>query len=98
MWLRGVCITRMETGIEYLTHFQNQQVVLNFYENDELVQRDGIRFESVEIADQQLLFKRGETVLYSLPLNKWKTFRQRTEFKNYFILENKDAWIDIYFP
>ncbi|MBU8878322.1 hypothetical protein BGM26_04885 [Bacillus sp. FJAT-29790] len=77
--------TKLE-NIQLLLHFKNQQVILKFYENDELIQREGIEFESVSIIGSQSQFKKGDKIQYSLQLN------------NYFSLENSVLKVDLYFP
>ena len=103
MWLWRVCFTSMETEImfiqESLNQYKNRQAVLNYYEDEELVQRDGLDFESIHVTDDEIQFLIGEKVKESIDLSKYKTFERSTEFfKNYFELKNGVNILRIYFP
>ena len=101
MWLWGVRFTRMETLInqlQTLSHFNNQQVVINFYEDEELVQREGLVFESIQIENNHLHFNKADKILFSLQLDEYKEFLQRNEFKNYFSFINGKQRVELYFP
>ncbi|MFE8697508.1 hypothetical protein ACFYKT_14285 [Cytobacillus sp. FJAT-53684] len=91
----------METLInqlQTLSHFNNQQVVINFYEDEELVQREGLVFESIQIEDNHLYFNKAGKILFSLQLDEYKEFLQRNEFKNYFSFINGKQRVELYFP
>ncbi len=99
MW--GVCITSMETtlaNIHSLSQFKNQQVIINFYEEDELVQREGLFFESLQIVDCLLQFSKEGMIVFALPFDGFMYFTQRTEFKNFYFLEKDNKRVELYFP
>jgi len=100
MWMWRVC-TSMETMIENINalfHFSNQQVVINIYVEDELIQREGLFFESVTIVDNNLQFVKGGNIQFKIPLHNYRKLTQRSEFKHYFSLDNEDSRVDLYFP
>lgn len=99
MW--GGCITRMETTIsklQSLSQFKNQQVIINFYEEDELVQREGLFFESIRIGDCRIQFCNEGIIIFALPFDGCMNFTQRTDFKNYYFLEKDNNRVELYFP
>lgn len=103
MWLWRLCITSMETEIkiiqESLNQYKNRQAVLNYYEDEELVQRDGLDFETIHVTDEEIQFLIGEKVKEAIDLSKYKTFERSNEFfKNYFELKNGVNILRIYFP
>lgn len=103
MWLWRVCFTSMETEIKFiqesLNQYKNRQAVLNYYEDEELVQRDGLDFESIHVTDDEIQFLVGEKAKEAIDLTKYKTFARSTEFfKNYFELKDGINILRIYFP
>ncbi|WP_102275254.1 hypothetical protein [Cytobacillus massiliigabonensis] len=90
----------METAlniINSLIQFKNQQVIINFYEEDELIQREGLFFESIQIVDYQVQFSKGGIIVFSLSFEGYMKFSQRTEFKNYYSLEKDSQRVELYF-
>lgn len=99
MW--RVCITRMETKlttVQSLIQFKNQQVIINFYEDDELVKREGFFFDSIHIVDSQLQFTKSESLIFSLPLEIGINFSQQYGFKNYYSIIKGADRVELYFP
>lgn len=92
---------RIETklkDIKMLLRFNNQQVIINIYQEDELIQREGLFFESVTLIDNKLQFQKGSKLLFSLPLKNFTSFTQQQDFKHYYSLENEESRVDLYFP
>lgn len=103
MWLRGVRIKGLETEIKTikksLEQYSNRQVVLNYYIDEELVQRDGLDFQSIIVTDREIKFLNDEKVKATIDLSQYKTFEASKEFfKNYFALKNGTSTLGIYFP
>lgn len=78
--------------------FKNQQVIINFYEEGELIQREGLFFESIHIADHQIQFSKGGKIVLTLPFGGYMNFSHRSEFKNYYSLEKGNKRVELYFP
>lgn len=92
---------RIETklkDIKMLLRFNNQQVIINIYQEDELIQREGLFFESVTLIDNKLQFQKGSKLLFSLPLKNFTSCTQQQDFKHYYSLENEESRVDLYFP
>lgn len=103
MRLRGVRITSMETEINIikssLQSYQNRQVVLNYYVDEELIQRDGFDFQSIIVNDDVIKFISDNTINGTINLTQYKTFETSKEFfKNYFDFKNGPNILSIYFP
>ena len=103
MWLWRVCFKSMETEIniikDSLNQYKNRQAVLNYYEDEELVQRDGLDFETIVVTDDEIQFLIGEKVKEAINLSKYQSFESSKEFfKNYFELKNGINILRIYFP
>ncbi len=101
MWLWGGSITCIETvlnKLDSLKRFKNQQVIINFYEEEELIQREGLFFDSLQIVGRQIQFIKGSTIVLSIPFGGYMNFSQRTEFKNYYSLEKGNKRVELYFP
>jgi hypothetical protein len=83
--------------IKELTKFQNCQVVVNTYSDDELIKRDGFWFEQINV-DQGFLhfFKEGK-VVFRVQI-EGKTIKKEPVFKNYFSINENSQRIEIYFP
>lgn len=84
--------------ISFLKKYANQQVVINFYDDEELVKRDGIFFNRIEVTKHHLKFIREEQCELSLSIINYPTFQVNDNFKNYYTLLNESSYIDIYFP
>jgi hypothetical protein len=82
-----------------LSTFRNRQVVLNFYEEEALIQREGFNFNIIEVTDTQLFFYKENKLIYSINLLDYNTFTISNEFKNYIKLSiDIENWLELYFP
>lgn len=88
----------MDTSILQLFH--HRQVVINFYDDDELVDRVGFHFDTMTIDTMEVRFIKNDTSIYTLQLNNDMKFVATTEFKNHyrFLQEGTAKRIDLYFP
>lgn len=93
-----MCMETVLNKLYSLNQFKNQQVIINFYEKDELIQREGLFFESIQIVNRQIQFSKGGTIVLSLPFGEYMNFTQRTEFKDYYSLEKGSKRVELYFP
>lgn len=85
--------------MKYLINLLNTQIVLNTYEAEELVKREGFHFNHVEVSAGQLDFYREDKMIYSLELADYQTFEIAGDFKNYFkLFIDDDNWLELYFP
>lgn len=103
MRLWGVRIKSMETAIDTikksLDQYINRQAVLNYYIDEELVQRDRLDFQTIIVTDQEIKFLNDDKIKATIDLSQYKTFEPSKEFfKNYFALKNGTSTLGIYFP
>ncbi|NSL52222.1 hypothetical protein [Calidifontibacillus erzurumensis] len=91
--------TEIEKIRETLSAYSNRQVVLNYYEDEELVQRDGLNFDKIIVTEKEIQFISNNKVKASIDLSLYKTFEVSNDFfKNYFALKNRENTLAIYFP
>jgi hypothetical protein len=83
--------------IKEITNFQNGQVVVNTYSDDELIKRDGFRFERIIEEQGFLRFIKDGTVVLSIEI-EGKTIKKEPIFKNYFTVKENNQRTEIYFP
>lgn len=101
MWMWRICFTSMESLIslkKVLTRYCHRQAVLNFYDDDELLNRDGFFFENIKITDNKILFLNNGLTKAEINLIPFTTFAASNEFKDYYVLKNEISTIEIYFP
>ncbi|WP_458412824.1 hypothetical protein ACNQFZ_18740 [Schinkia sp. CFF1] len=91
--------TEINTIKNNLSEYKNRQAVLNYYDDGELVQRDGLDFQTIIVTDLEIQFLSDEKIKEKIDLSKYKTFERSKEFfKNYFELKNGKNILYIYFP
>ncbi|WP_017755495.1 hypothetical protein [Calidifontibacillus oryziterrae] len=88
----------MKISEEVLTTFENRQVVVNVYEDEELVKREGFFFDSITISERNINFVKNNTNKLSIEYTPFNEFVKGDTFKDYFILKNGNNYIEIYFP
>lgn len=80
--------------------YKDRQVIVNYYEDDELLVKDGFNFECIELKNNEIHFiKEGNTV-FSISLDEFPHFKVLDDFKNFYSLssiQGKDEY-QIYFP
>ncbi|HHY73562.1 MAG TPA: hypothetical protein GX497_10110 [Bacillus bacterium] len=91
--------TEINTIKTSLSEYKNRQAILNYYEDEELVQRDGLDFETIHVTGSEIQFLVGDRIKETINLSQYKTFERSTEFfKNYYELKNGANILRIYFP
>lgn len=101
MWLWRLCSESVEdmlTILKHLRQFKNRQVVINFYDDEELIKRDGFYFGEIDSKGSNLVFKNDSNLLCSLDLSKYFHFKISGDFKDYFVLSRGKRWVELYFP
>lgn len=83
--------------LKELTTFQNCQVVVNTYVDDELIKRDGFWFEQLKVDHGFLHFFKDDSVILSVEA-EGKKLKKEPVFKNYFTINGNGQRIEIYFP
>lgn len=105
MWMWRICFSSMESKInrevaEALSNYKNRQVVLNYYEEEELVRREGFHFEQILITkENELVFVKDDSLILSISLQPYTMFEISHDFfHNYKLCKDTTHWINIYFP
>ncbi|MFP7297159.1 hypothetical protein [Neobacillus niacini] len=85
-------------NLSVLSNYQNRQVILNYYQEDMMVQRDGFHFQSIQVTGSHLTFSKTDGKLVKIELKNYPHAFINTDFQNYYTLRNKKSSLDIYFP
>ncbi len=95
-------MTDMEKQINDLTilqTYQNRQVILNYYQDEELlIKRDGFHFHSIKQTKDILTFFKNDGTTHTINLKEYPTNNINTDFQNFYTLRNQTDKLEIYFP
>lgn len=90
---------KQSADLTILKDYRKRQVILNYYRDEDFLwQRDGFHFESVETADNVLMFTKGDGSIKKIPLKNYPSSFVDNSFPNYFIFRNGEDRLEIYFP
>ncbi|GGJ66658.1 hypothetical protein GGR02_001614 [Anoxybacillus voinovskiensis] len=83
-----------------LTTYTNRQVIVNTYEDDELVARDGFFFDTIERSAVALTFLKDGKPCFIVSLQQYPHSRILSDFSGYFQLYSteQNQKIELYFP
>lgn len=101
MRLRRVCVASMEKAVNILsrlTNYQNQQVILNYYQDDLLQDRDGFNIQTIKLENNQLIFIKQNGKNITINLKTYPKIQINPDFQNYYTLQNNTDRLEIYFP
>ena len=85
--------------LDDLNLFKERQVIVNNFVDDELRNKDGFMFDTIEVLDRNIIFVKDKQIVYSISLEIYPTFQALDDFKNYFSFTNNyNDKIEIYFP
>ena len=102
MWLWRVCAKNMENQLKdlaALTNYQNRQVILNYYQDEDLLyKRDGFYFVCIQLTNSALIFVKNDGISITIELKDYPQFSINTDFQNYYTLKNNQNVLEIYFP
>ncbi|WP_010283815.1 hypothetical protein [Bacillus timonensis] len=85
-------------AFEKLFQYGNQQVVLNWYEDELLIGRDGFFFTHLLIENGSLIFRKGNKEKQTILLVTYKSFEIVPDFRDFYQLTNETELLQIYFP
>lgn len=90
---------RQIKDISILGKYHNRQVVLNYYKEDDFIEkRDGFYVEAVSVEEKCLSFKKKNEEDLTISLMDYPFFAVNSDFQNYYILTNGSKRLEIYFP
>lgn len=104
MWMWGVRFKSMEKTIQQLSilgNYRNRQVILNYYQEDCLWERDGFEFCSLRVKNGDLVFEKlNNKKPLMIPTQPYHKYVKNGQFPNYYILYglNSGDRLEIYFP
>jgi len=86
--------------LSLLTTYKNRQVIINTYEDDELVARDGFFFDTIERSAVDLTFFKDGKPCFIVSLQQYPHSRILPDFSGYFQLYSteQNQKIELYFP
>jgi hypothetical protein len=102
MRLWGIRGASMENPIVDLTCFeayQNRQVILNYYEEEDLLwKREGFHFISIKVDNKLIIFNRKQGV-FTFSAEEYPIVMKNNDFQHYYILfaPKLGSRLEIYF-
>jgi hypothetical protein len=82
-----------------LTNYQNRQVILNYYQDEDLLyERDCFHFVSIQLTETALTFIKSGGISFTIELKDYPQVYINTDFPNYYTLKNNQNLLEIYFP
>jgi len=88
-----------KVNLEKLKLFKNRQVVINTYEDEELISKEGFFYDNVEVKTDKVEFIKNNNISYTIHFQKYPYFKEMDGFKNYFSFSNfNNDKVEIYFP
>ncbi|MFD1777472.1 hypothetical protein ACFSFW_02095 [Fredinandcohnia salidurans] len=81
-----------------LMEYTNQQVVMNWYEDEQLIERNGFFFSYLQVEDNTLHFIKDNEVKQTISLKNYQTIEILRDFRDFFQLTNGAHILQIYFP
>ena len=88
----------MNNSIEVLKNYKDRQVVINQYEDEELVNKDGYFIDYIQIKNNRIELIKNNEPIYSIDLNFFSSFKILEDHHNYFSVSGKNKKLEIYFP
>jgi len=84
--------------LSLLTEYRHRQVVVNFYEEDELVARDGFFFDGIERSGSMLSFIKDGHIRLSIRLDDYPRHRTVHDFPRHYRFYSQHRAVELYFP
>ncbi|MEH7224421.1 hypothetical protein V7112_11500 [Bacillus sp. JJ1566] len=84
--------------LKKLVKYGHQQVVVNWYEDELLIARDGFFFTHIQIEDDFLIFMKDHEAKQIITLSNYETIEILPDFRDFYQLRNDTETLHIYFP
>jgi hypothetical protein len=79
--------------------YRNRQVVVNRYEEDELMSKDGFTFHEIQVEPRRILFYKEGILISELAIDDEDiSVAQSTVFPNFYIFNTPHSKLEVYFP
>lgn len=85
-------------NLSILKKYRYQQVIINQYVDEGLVERDGFMFEEISLTEERISFMNSDQESFVIQLEKNFRFYKSNDFQNFYIVEQGILRIEIYFP
>lgn len=87
-----------KSGIHILKLYEKRQVIINVYQDDELINKNGYIFDYIQASDYKIDFIRENQSIYHIDRFQFPVFKKLEEFQDYFSFSNQQGYIELYFP
>jgi hypothetical protein len=85
--------------LSILEEYHNRQTVLNYYHDDDFLwKRDGFYFQSIVLTDEDLIFRKENESIITIPLKGYTSFTINSDFQNYYFFRSGSDRLELYFP
>lgn len=81
-----------------LRTYRNRQVVLTYFEDEQMQKRNGFFFDLIALMPGKIAFWKHEKMLATIDIEESSTFYQLHDFPHYYAIETKRNRVEIYFP
>ncbi|RBP94446.1 hypothetical protein DFO70_10485 [Cytobacillus firmus] len=81
-----------------LCDYKNRHVILNYYYEEELIDRDGISFNEIYVHEGTIYFIKNRKRIVTINSKKYRNILIGEDFQNYYIMRRDKNRLDIYFP
>ena len=88
----------MSGTLEVLLRYVNRQVVINVYEEDELLSKDGFLFDEICLDGNRIIFIRDKRVLQELMFDDAAQITQLAGFSRHYAIYHEGLRSELYFP
>lgn len=88
----------MDNSIKVLESYNNRQVVLNTYFEEELLDKTGLFLDNIETNTDSVNFIKNDKIIYTIDRSKYPNFKYLEGFNNYYEFSNDKERLEVYFP
>jgi hypothetical protein len=81
-----------------LTTYRNRQVVVNRYEDDLLVSKDGYDFQELRMEQGHILFYKNQRIILDLVIDEAMSISKSAAFPNLYTFTTSVSRLEVYFP
>lgn len=78
--------------------YKNRHVILNYYYEEELIDRDGTSFNEIYVYQGTIYFIKNRKRIVTINSKKYRNKLIGEDFQNYYIMRRDKNRLDIYFP
>lgn len=87
----------MQQDWRRLTAYVNKQIILNTYQDGELVAKEGFHFTRIAAEENRLLVFDRDSVVAAVETEGYSSFEQLFGFPNHYAFANDQERLELYF-